>query len=467
MNFKKHKIKKIHFIGLGGIGVSALAKFFKLQGKEVSGSDLVFSETIEECQHLGIRFFKGHHKESLSSEIDLVVYSDAIPENNPEREEAKKRGIPQISYAEMLGELSKTKRTIAISGTNGKSTTTAMIGLILESAGFDPTVIVGSKVKTFPYGNLRLGEGEWLVVEGDEYRDHMLYLKPEIIVLTNLEEDHLDYFKDLQAIIKSFEKYLSFLPTGGYLIYNQDDVGCQKLLEQFFLKPYSGIKIVSYALENKADYLGKKLSFEAGLTQFEVKEKLSSSLFAYQLKIPGRFNVYNALAAIACTRTLGIKHRIIQDTLSRFSGIWRRFERIGKYQGALIISDYGHHPTAIKETLNGARAFYPNQRIVLVFQPHHRNRTKKLFNDFVKTLSLADLTIISEIYDVAGRELKEDESISSKDLVKAINKNNVLYGGNLDETKKIIIEKIKENDIVLIMGAGDIDKIARELINNR
>ncbi|MDP3244493.1 MAG: UDP-N-acetylmuramate--L-alanine ligase [bacterium] len=449
------KIKKIHFIGLGGIGTSAVAKFFKLRGAEVSGSDLEKTEITDDCEALGIKFFLGHQEDNVPADANLIVYSDAVPQNNPEREQAAKLGITQMSYAEVLGEISKTKRTIAVSGTNGKSTTTAMLGLILEAAGFDPTVIVGSKVKTFAYGNLRIGKSDWLVVEGDEYRAHMLYLRPEIIVLTNLEEDHLDFYKDLDDIIEKFRQYVQLLPDKGCFLLNNDDLGCQKLL--MTLDESISKKAYYYGLDG--NYEVSDISFDDEVTKFKVNYSLDTSLH-----LPGIFNVYNALAAGACALRLDIPAKIICKTLADFSGIWRRFEKVGQYNGALIVSDYGHHPSAIKQTIRGARDFYPGQRIVLVYQPHQHNRTKVLFNDFVEALKLPDVLILSEIYNVAGRVAEEDKDVSSKKLIDTIKKENAFYGGDLEKTEQLTRETIKPNDVVIIMGAGSIDQVARKLV---
>ena len=459
--------KKIHFIGLGGIGVSAVAKFFKLRGSEVSGSDIESSEITADCEKIGITFYLGHSADYISPSTNLVVYSDAVPQDNHERLRAIELNIQQISYAEILGEISKTKRTIAVSGTHGKSTVTAMIGLILEAAGFDPTVIVGSKVKTFPYGNLRLGAGEWLVVEGDEYRDHMLYLRPEILILTNLEWDHPDYFKNFEQMIESFKKYIELLPINGCIILNGDDSNLQQLAQRHShiarLPAFGGnVRMTDYGFTEGSDFMASNLLLDAGVVKFTVSAK-EGAFDEYTLHVPGRFNVFNALAAIVCARTFGIQPQVIQKTFAEFTGLWRRFEKIGEYNGATIISDYAHHPTAARSTIQAAREFYPDKRIVAVFQPHHRNRTKNLFNDFLTAFDSADLSIISDIYDVAGRELKADENVSARDLVAAIGKSNIISGGDLARTQDLIKQHARKEDIILIMGAGDIDKIARKL----
>jgi len=481
-----NKIKKIYFVGIGGIGLSAIAKMMLAKKKKVFGSDLKMSEITTDLRKQGAKIFKGHKRENLASDTDLLIYSPAVPENNPERIKARKLGIPQFSYPEFLGMLSRQYFTIAISGTNGKSTTTSILGLILEKAGFDPTVIVGSKVPQWK-GNSRLGksafnirvnprlyprESAFLVVEACEWRAHMLNLQPKIIVLTNIEKDHLDYYRNLNHIIKTFQKYINKLPKNGILVFNADDKNLKKL------KPKS--KKITYGIKNRADVSAKNIALKNGKQEFDIiysKLKIHVST-----SIPGLFNVYNMLAAVSTALALNIKPKKIKESLESFFGIWRRFEIINadkcgylrKFTPKItLISDYAHHPTAIFKTIKAVKEFYPNRRIVSVFQPHLHSRTKKLFNDFVKSFDLADLIIISEIYDVAGRD-NIDRDISSKDLVKEISlrfKNRklkskiIFYGRNLKETKEILLKNIKPNDVVLIMGAGDIYKIVNNLKN--
>lgn len=462
------KIRKVHFIGIGGIGVSAIVKMMLDLNKEATGSDLVFSEITEDLKKRGAKLFFGHHEENLSNNTDLVIYSPAVPAENPEREKAKKLKIPQFSYPEFLGELSKNYFTMAVSGTHGKTTTTALLGLILEKAGFDPTVIVGSKVKNFSDGNFRFGTSKYLVVEACEWRAHMLNLHPQIIVLTNLEADHLDYYKNLDDIIAHFQKYIDKLPKDGKIILNIDDDNCLKKL-----LPHR--KVISYSIKKPAHVMAKNIETGKGFQKFDLC--LPSKVYSLTLKIPGLFNIYNCLAAATCALALDIKPEIIKAVIENYQGAWRRFEVLHatcNMKHVTIVSDYAHHPTAVRETIKAAKEFYPHQRIFVVFQPHHHHRTKVLFNDFVKNFDQVDLVVISEIYRVAGREEKKDENISSNNLVEAINHKNiksqehknkkVLYGKDLEETKKLILANLKENDILLIMGAGDIYTIIDKLL---
>jgi len=371
--------------------------------------------------------------------------------------------VREVSYCDFLGELSKQYLTVAISGTNGKSTTTAMLGLILERAGLDPTVIVGSKVKTFPDGNLRLGKSKYLVVEACEYNAHMLKIQPQMIVLTNVEEDHLDFYRDLNHIKETFVNYIKKLSNDGFLIYNSDDCASEEVVRAI---GNSQLTISNYGVDLPADYMAKNILIKPGHQYFDILRttKHEEVLGSFSLQIPGRFNIYNALAAVSAALNLGILPEIIKETLENFSGIWRRFEKVGERGGAIIISDYGHHPTAIRETVQAAREFYPDRRIVLVFQPHQRNRTRRLFDDFVQALLTPDILVLTEIYDVTGREDAEDAAVSSQQLFDEIKKTNthLQFAKNLDEAERMTRAIIVPNDIVIVMGAGDIDKIARK-----
>src|SRR3989338_6050557 len=487
------QVQKIHCIGIGGIGMSAVAEFFRAQGKEVTGYDDALTPTpLPEGE--------GRVRE----DADLVIYSDAVPEDHSQRVEARRRGIPELSYAQALGEISHGYRTIVVTGTHGKSTTTAMLGLMLEAAVFDPFVIVGSKVPGWEYGNLRLPSSTsyplhttYFIVEGDDYRDHFLELQPYAVVVTNIEYDHPDYFRDLEHTVESFQKLCEKVPEDGFVITNADDAGCVKLSTQ---KQHSNIlKNVRMLLYGRGSEIFGKLN----------------------LQVPGEFNRYNATAAATCALELGVPRDVVERVAHEFRGIWRRFEIVGTFRNPsqppsprfageagltlrggesvnvpplkvrggrgsyesrdniLIISDYGHHPTAIRETMKAAREFYSSRRLVLVYQPHQHSRTKYLFQDFVKVLKdAADLVIVSEIYAVQGR--MEEQDVSSQMIVDKIRNpslsdkgahhsvtrseiRNVIYGGNLEQTKQMVLEHVKPNDVIIFMGAGDIDQTAREL----
>lgn len=428
----------IHFIGIGGIGVSALAKYYLEKGHKVSGSDLVSSEITEALEKKGAKIFIGKHKsENLLKNVDLVVYSLAVQKSNPEFKKARSLKIKTQSYPQALGKLTKEYFTIAVSGTHGKSTTTSMIGILLAKAGLDPTVIVGTKVKEFQDSNCRVGKSKYLVIEACEHEESFLNYWPQIAVITNIEKEHLDYYKNLNNILKAFNKFVSNLSKKGILVINDDDKNTKKILSKSQVQKYS-------------------------LKQKEAKELKKI------LKVPGEYNIYNALAALAVARILGISNKIAFQALAGYQGAWRRFE-IKKCRAPdskikiLVISDYAHHPTEIKAVLKATREKFPKKKIWAVFQPHQYQRTFYLFESFIKVLSAApvDRLIITDIYDVAGREQRTiKKNISSQKLAERIRaKNKVVYIPNIGKTAHYLKDNLKGGEVVIIMGAGDIYKL--------
>jgi len=418
---------KIHFIGIGGIGVSALAKYYIKKGHKVSGSDLVRSEITDALKKNGAKIIIGKNK--IPKNADLIIYSPAVKIKN------RKSKIPILSYPQALGELTKRYFTIAVSGTHGKSTTTAMMALLLVKAGLDPTVIVGTKLKEFGDSNCRVGKSQYLLIEADEHFASFLNYWPKIIALTNIEEDHLDYYKNLKNILKTFKKYVSHLPEDGILVVNKDDKNILKIINK---------------RKQKTEYYSLKQA---------VAKKLKKVL-----KIPGEHNVCNALAALTVARILRIPDKVSFKALSEYKGAWRRFETkqtVWNGKRITLISDYGHHPTKVRVTLKAAREKYPKKKIWCVYQPHQYQRTYYLFKDFVKVFRRApvDETIITDIFDVAGREEKQiKKKVNSEKLVKAIKKKSVIY-----LPKEKILNHLKENmgsgEVLIIMGAGDIYKL--------
>ena len=444
------QVKKIHFTGIGGIGMSALAKLLNHQGYQITGSDLSTSSIIEDLKKEGVKVFLEQKTENLDYQPEILIYSSAVKNDNPERQYVQKHKINEYSYAEALGLLTQEYQTIAVSGTNGKSTTTAMLGKILIKAGLDPTVLVGTYVPGFNHGNLQIGQSQILVIEACEYQANMLNLNPDIILLTNIEEDHLDYYRDLNHIRETFQKFLDKLNGPGKAIINLSDSESRKLKTE---------NPITYALNQSADFYA--------IDQKNKDEHQKFTVFGYgeiELAIPGLFNIANALGALSTALKLGVTFDQVAQALKEFTGVWRRFERVGQFNGAEIISDYAHHPSAIKGTLQGLKDFFPHRRLIVCFQPHQHSRTKELFNDFVRVLSKVDHLIIPEIYTVPGRTEKEVSEVSSLDLVKKISGNDVEYASDLKKAERILRKKIQANDVVIIMGAGDIDQIARNLV---
>lgn len=418
--------KNVHIIGIGGIGTSAVARWFLAQNKTVSGSDVKESDLTRALLKEGAQVKLGHFADNIPSECDFIVYSSAVPKTNVERQAADERGISSLSYPEFLGELAKTKRTIAISGTNGKSTTTAMIAKMFIDAGLDPTVILGTKSPDLPHENLRIGKSDWFIVEACEHMAHMLNIAPQIAVVTNVEEDHLDFYRDIDHIRDSFQEWID---SAKQIVLNAKDTESQKLET------------------NGATYFG-----------------LGSDI---DLAIPGDFNKANAAAAIEAAKLAGIDEAAARESLKAFQGTWRRFEKVGQLNEVDIYSDYAHHPTAIQGAIHGFKTSFPDRRLVVCFEPHQFSRTEELFDEFAKSFGSADVLILSEIYEVEGRN--ESHGITSKDLIEAVKKQspNLIahYAANLDEAEALARDIIEPSDIFIAMGAGDIDQIARNLIN--
>lgn len=456
-------LRKIHVIGAGGIGVSAVARLLKHRGKDVTGSDAAASVVTESVVAAGIPVAFGSDAAHVPADADMVLYSTAVPETHAERKAAREHGIKEMSYPEFLGELTKEYRTVCVSGTNGKSTTTAMLGLILERAGLDPTVIVGSRVASFPDGNLRLGGSDLLVLESCEHQAHFLHYHPNMIVLTNVEEDHLDYYRDIDHIRATFQEYLTRLPEGGTLVMNADDHVSTEL------RPTTSF--TTYGMEKPADFAVRHATVVSGAQRFEVTSP-DGETHLFEIGVPGHFNVMNAAAAIAAAFQLGAPVEPIRAALRDYRGIWRRFEKLGEKDGVTVISDYGHHPTAVAGTIAAARDFYPGRRIVLAFQPHHRNRTRQLFDEFVSSFDGADLVLLPEIYDVTGREEAADSHVSSTLLAEAVRERDsrheisreVVFTGSIPETLAAIESRRRSGDVVLLMGAGDLYKIGAKLV---
>jgi len=439
---------KIHFIGIGGIGVSSLAQYYLAQGADVFGSDLARSEITDLLESKGVKLFIGENrKENISKDLDLVVFSPAVPESNPEFNQAKQYGIETLSYPQALGRLSKNYFTIAVSGSHGKSTTSAMISLILIKAGLDPTVILGTKLKEFEDSNFRLGKSNYLVIEADEYQVSFLNYWPNIIILTNIEEEHIDFFGSLENIFRAFRDYLGHLPKDGCLVVNYDDKNARKISQMIDVKDLN-IKPFSLSLPDAN----------------EIKNIL---------KIPGEHNVSNALGALTAARVLGISDETSIKALAEYQGAWRRFDikeaSIGDKQFT-IVSDYAHHPTEIRVTLKAAKEKWPDRNIWVVFQPHQYQRTFYLFKRLVKVFTEAKIKkiILIPIYDVAGREEKEiKEKVSSLKLIEAIREQreegeeNILYIPSIEEVKLFLEKNIQGGEIVIIMGAGDIYELSK------
>ena len=420
-------VKKIHFIGIGGVGVSAIARMARLKGIKVTGSDISMNKMAERIQEIGGKIFIGHKKENLSPETNLVVYSPAITEDNPEMIYAKELNIPIYSYPEILGMISKDMYTIAISGTHGKTTTTSMIAELLIYGNLDPTVVVGGLLKK-QEDNFVLGSSKYFVVEACEYKESFLNLTPDILVILNIDNDHLDYYGNIENVKKAFQKLIEKVPGDGYVIYNGED-------------------------KNIIDVLKNAKNDAQKLNYLEVKAEIRLSVF-------GEHNLKNAKAAFTAARLVGITENTALKILRNYTGTWRRFDFMGHTENnTLIYNDYGHHPTEIKTTLKACKEQFPDKKLIVVFQPHLFSRTKLLLNDFATAFDLADEIIITDIY--AARE-KDDHTIHAKDLVEKVT--NAKYIANFEDIKTYLQNNSGSNTLILFQGAGDVYRIGEEMV---
>jgi UDP-N-acetylmuramate--alanine ligase len=425
--------KKIHIVGIGGIGLSALAQLLRKEGKEISGSDRDPSPIVHDMlEKKGIAIVVGHDAKNITNNIDLLIYSDAVVEGSEgyvERETAREKNIPELSYFEALGEVSKNKFTIAVAGTHGKTTTTGMLGKLLIDAGKNPTVIVGSIVKDFE-SNFVSGNPNLFVVEACEYKNHVLKLHPNILVLNNLEWDHTDWFPSLEAVQKMFREAIDRVPEDGAIVTNPNDPNIAPILK--------GVKkrIIDYT-----------------------KEEVPT------LSLIGEFNMQNAKAAKAAAKALtDSPETILDNSLSTFQGSWRRFEYKGKTsEGAVVYDDYAHHPTAIMKTIVGTREKFPNKQIVIAFHPHLYSRTRDLMDEFATALIAADRVLIAPIYPAREQPIEGVTSFALAEKIKMMN-GDAESCKSFEEIERTLRNTCGKNDLIITMGAGDIYKVAETLV---
>ncbi|MDE7247998.1 MAG: UDP-N-acetylmuramate--L-alanine ligase [Lachnospiraceae bacterium] len=451
----QHPIQ-IYFIGIGGISMSGLAEILLTEGFQVSGSDRAPSDLTRSLEERGVKVFYGQREENLTANIDLVVYTAAIKSDNPELLTAEKLGIPTLTRAQLLGQMMKNYKTpIAISGTHGKTTTTSMLSQILLSAGTDPTLSIGGIYKPIG-GNIRVGASDIFVTEACEYTNSFLHFFPKIGVILNIEEDHLDFFKDLADIRHSFRRFAELLPADGTLIINGSIKDYQEITEGL------PCRVITYGFSPDFDYNVSEITFDnSGFPSFRLKEKDGCDR-GFSLRVHGEHNILNATAAIAVADRLFVSNKAIDEGLTSFGGTDRRFEYKGQMNGVNIIDDYAHHPTEIRATLNAA-AQYPHKRIWCVFQPHTYSRTKAFLEEFAKALSLADEIVLADIY--AARE-KDTLGISSQTLQEKIRSlgHSCHYFPSFEAIENFLSKNCTKDDLLITMGAGDVVKIGETLL---
>ncbi|MCS6808212.1 MAG: UDP-N-acetylmuramate--L-alanine ligase [Bacteroidota bacterium] len=451
------KIHHIHFVGIGGIGMSGIAELLLDQGFTVSGSDMQLSDITHRLASLGARIYEGHHAENIQG-AEVIVYSSAIRiHENPETLEAQRRNIPIIRRAEMLAEVTRLKYCLAVAGTHGKTTTTSMIGLMLMHGGIDPTVIVGGKLSGLGGTNARLGRGEWTVVEADEYDRSFLQLLPTIAVITNVEPEHLDIYADFQDIKHTFAQFANKVPFYGLVVVCLDNPGVMEVL------PAINKKVCTYGLSPQCDVRAVDIQHSGRSSRFTLI-RYGQELGAIRLHIPGIHNVRNALGAITVALELGVELDSIRNALENFTGVYRRFEIKGEQRGIMVIDDYAHHPSEVSATLDAARKAWDKRRIVCVFQPHTFTRTRDFCDEFGKSFSDADYLIVTDVYPAREAPL---EGITGELLATAARRfghRHVQYVPDKHDIPHVLHTVTREGDIVITLGAGDIWKFGDQFL---
>lgn len=448
------KIKRLFFVGIGGSGMSGIAEILYNLGYQIEGSDLSSSEITDYLLGLGMRLHTEHRAANVSG-VDVVVISSAVGEDNPEVVEARRLGIPVIKRAEMLGELMRLKYSIGVSGTHGKTTTTSMIGHIMQVANLQPTIIVGGIVTGLGTG-AALGAGEYLVAEADEYDRSFLAMYPTLAVITNIEADHLDCYEGMDDLIDSFVIYMNRVPFYGSVIIPADDENVARVRHKI-TRPY-----VSFGFDPEADYRALKISMEPGRSLFSVYKR-GDLLGEIILRVPGRHNIANALAAVAACCELDIEFEKIADAMMSYRGVGRRFELIGEVNDIMVIDDYAHHPTEIEATLRAAREVY-GRRVLVAFQPHLYSRTRDFATEFAQALSLADSVHLVDIFPAREKPIEGVTSQLIADEAKRLGLAQMNCVGPKENAVAALVEVAQPGDIVITMGAGSITRIKNDLL---
>jgi UDP-N-acetylmuramate--alanine ligase len=450
----RRKVQRIHFVGIGGIGMSGIAEVLLTLGYTVSGSDLGATEITERLASRGAVIARGHAAENLA-DADVVVTSTAVRGDNPEVQEAHRRGIPVIPRAEMLAELLKMKFSIAVSGSHGKTTTTSMIATVLYRGGLDPTMVIGGKLASIG-SNAKLGDGEIIVAEADESDGSFLALHPSLAVITNIDREHLDYYRDIDHIKESFLAFANIVPFYGATVLCVDDPHVREIL------PAVKRRIITYGIHSPADWQAEEIVCDGPSTRFSLRHR-GERAGAVVLHVPGLFNVYNALAAIAVARELDMDHPAIYAGLSSFTGVQRRLEVKGTAGGVTVVDDYGHHPTEIRETLKAARQVWKN-KIIAVFQPHRYSRTKALFTEFTTAFADADALIVTDIYAASEAPITGVDGASLCEGIRHAGHPNVRYLADFGAITDHLLATARPEDTILTLGAGNVWKVGEAFL---
>jgi UDP-N-acetylmuramate--alanine ligase len=454
------RINCVHFIGIGGSGMSGIAEVMLSLGYQIQGSDLNSNASVKRLEKLGATVFIGHDDKNIRN-ADAVVVSSAVDESNPEVVAARRALLPIVQRAEMLAELMRFRYSIAVAGTHGKTTTTSLVASILAEGGLDPTFVIGGRLKSAD-SNARLGQGEYLVAEADESDASFVHLKPMLAIVTNIDADHMStYGGDLEKLRSGFVEFLHNLPFYGLAILCADDPGVNEVLGLI------GRSTVTYGIDNEADIRAENIEFSENLSRFRVVRPGKQKPLDICLRLPGMHNIRNALAAIAVAEELQIGDQAVVDALENFEGIDRRFQSQGEVETAtgrvMLVDDYGHHPTEIAATLEAARAGWPDKRIVLAFQPHRYSRTRDLMDDFANVLSEADVLVLLEVYAAGEDPIAGADGRAIARAVRSRGSVEPIFVEELADLAQVLEGVLADGDLVLTMGAGDIGALAARL----
>ena len=449
------RVRRLHFVGIGGAGMSGIAEVLHANGFVVSGSDMSESAVVEYLRNLGIRVDSRHEAKNVE-DADLVVYSSAVPHDNPELVEARSRRIPVIKRAEMLGELMRMKYTLSIAGTHGKTTTTSIVGQIWEEAGLDPTVIVGGVVKGHGSG-AKVGQGNYLIAESDEFDRSFFSMMPSSAIITNIDADHLDTYENIEDIKDAFVQFANKIPFYGQIILCLDDSNVQQILMRL-KKP-----VITYGFTRQAKYRVDNLRFEKGFPVFEILND-GNTLGEFRLKIPGRHNVLNATAAVALAIEEGISADTARKAVAEFEGVKRRFEFVGEKKGVMVFDDYAHHPTEATATLLGFRDASSDKRIVVAFQPHLFTRTRDQHEAFGGAFANCDVLLATDIYPAREKPIEGVTGALVSDSATARGHRDARFVGDQMNLLPILKKELREGDVVVLMGAGSIYKLGSKIL---
>ncbi|MFZ6033161.1 MULTISPECIES: UDP-N-acetylmuramate--L-alanine ligase [Melioribacter] len=448
-------VKNVHFVGIGGIGMSGIAEILLNQGFNITGSDLNKTEITDRLESLGIKIYEGHDPANIEG-ADVVVYSSAVNKDNPEVSAAIEKKIPVIKRSEMLAECMRMKYGIGIAGTHGKTTTTSMVGLVLTEAGIDPTIIVGGKLSGLGGTNARLGNGDYIVVEADEFDRTFLMLTPVIAAITTLEKEHLDTYKDLDDIKSAFVEFANKVPFFGFVVLCLDEPALQDII------PLIKKKIFTYGLSPQADVQAVDITHKENSSEYTVVYK-EEILGRIKLNVPGVHNIKNSLVAVTIAKELGVPFDTIKKALGEFTGVYRRFEK--KYDNdVMVIDDYGHHPTEINVTLDGIRKGW-KRRLIAVFQPHLYSRTRDFYLEFGRSFLNSDVFICTDVYPAREKPI---EGVSGQMIAEAAKKfghKNVIYEPDKNKIPELLKSIYKKGDIIITLGAGDIWKYGEKFVD--